>query len=65
MINSNQEVKLDSLKRALELLYIPLDNELRCSIVFLIKRLKMTSKYDTRNEYQVKMNVKYKCKQCK
>jgi len=37
--------------KALELLfYIPLDNKLRCSISFLIKRWKSTSKYDVRNE---------------
>jgi len=41
MVNSNQEVKSDSLWRALKLLlYIPLDNELRCSIAFLILRVK-------------------------
>ena len=40
-VNSNQEVKPDSLWSALEfLLYIPLDNELRCSIAFLIERVK-------------------------
>jgi len=37
---SNQEVKPDSRRSALELLYIPLDNELSCSIAFLIERVK-------------------------
>ena len=63
MVNSNQEVKPNSLRRALELLfYIPLDNDLRCSIAFLIER-KSTSKNDASNEQQVKINIKHKCKQ--
>ena len=41
-VNSNQKVKPDSLWRALALLlYIPQDNDLRCSIAFLIKRVKI------------------------
>ena len=41
MDNSNQKVKSNSLWRALEiLLYIPLDNELRWSIAFLIEKVK-------------------------
>jgi len=41
IVNSNQEVKPDFLRRALEfLLYIPEDNELRCLIAFLIERSK-------------------------
>jgi len=37
-VNSNEEVKPNSLWKALELLlYIPLNNELRYSIVFLIE----------------------------
>ena len=41
MVNSNQEVKPDFLWRALELLlFILLDNELKCTIAFLIERVK-------------------------
>jgi len=51
MVNSNQEVKPDFLWRNLEIfLYIPLDNELRCSITFLIERVKNDSIDDARNE---------------
>jgi len=49
-VNSNQEVNPDLLWRALELLiYISLDNELRCSIAFLIERVK-TDKDDASSE---------------
>jgi len=40
-VNSNQEVKLDSLMKGSKLLLsISLDNELNSSISFLIKRMK-------------------------
>jgi len=41
MVNSNQEVKLESLMKGSKLLlYISLDNELNSLIAFLIKRMK-------------------------
>ena len=64
MVNSNQEVKPDSLWRALDFSSIFLKRmSWGAQLPSWFREWKSTSRNDATNEYQVKMNVKHKCKQ--